>query len=55
LPQRFYIVDVFAQQRYAGNPLAVVVGADDLPDEDTKSAGHRSCCCVLERSAGRAR
>lgn len=29
---RFYLVDVFAQGAYAGNPLAVVVGADDLPD-----------------------
>jgi trans-2,3-dihydro-3-hydroxyanthranilate isomerase len=29
----FYIVDVFAEQPYAGNPLAVVVGADDLSDE----------------------
>ena len=29
---RFYIVDVFAEQPYAGNPLAVVIGGD-LPDE----------------------
>jgi trans-2,3-dihydro-3-hydroxyanthranilate isomerase len=28
-----YIVDVFAERRYAGNPLAVVVGADPLSDE----------------------
>lgn len=27
---RFYIVDVFAERPYAGNQLAVVVGADDL-------------------------
>lgn len=29
---RFHIVDVFAEQRYAGNPLAVVIGGD-LSDE----------------------
>ncbi|MGF1644909.1 MAG: PhzF family phenazine biosynthesis protein [Thiotrichales bacterium] len=33
MPNRFFIVDVFAEQRYAGNPLAVVVSEDDLPDE----------------------
>jgi len=30
---RLYIVDVFAEAAYAGNPLAVVVGADSLSDE----------------------
>jgi len=30
---RLYIVDVFAERAYTGNPLAVVVGADDLPDD----------------------
>ena len=30
---RFYIVDVFAERPYAGNQLAVVVSAEDLPDE----------------------
>ena len=30
---RIYIVDVFAEQPYSGNQLAVVTGADDLPDE----------------------
>ena len=30
---QFYIVDVFGEQPYAGNPLAVVVGANDLSDE----------------------
>jgi trans-2,3-dihydro-3-hydroxyanthranilate isomerase len=30
---RIYIVDVFAEQPYAGNQLAVVLGADDLSDE----------------------
>ena len=29
---RFHVVDVFAEQRYAGNPLAVVLGCDDLSD-----------------------
>jgi trans-2,3-dihydro-3-hydroxyanthranilate isomerase len=29
----FYIVDVFAEEKYAGNQLAVVRGAADLPDE----------------------
>ncbi|CAA9433997.1 MAG: Phenazine biosynthesis protein PhzF like [uncultured Rubrobacteraceae bacterium] len=29
----FTIVDVFAEEKYAGNPLAVVRGAADLPDE----------------------
>lgn len=30
---RFYIVDVFAESVYTGNPLAVVVGAEVLSDE----------------------
>lgn len=29
----FYLVDVFAERPYAGNPLAVVVDADDWTDE----------------------
>ena len=29
----FYIVDVFAEEKYAGNQLAVVHGGADLPDE----------------------
>jgi len=33
MAHRFYIVDVFAERPYAGNPLAVVVGADGLSDE----------------------
>lgn len=33
MAHRFYIVDVFAERPYSGNPLAVVVGADALPDE----------------------
>lgn len=33
MARRFYIVDVFAEQPYAGNQLAVVVGADDLSDD----------------------
>ena len=27
---RFYQLDVFTERRFAGNPLAVVLGADDL-------------------------
>ena len=30
----FHIVDVFAQQRYTGNQLAVVRGAGDLSDRE---------------------
>lgn len=33
MARQFYIVDVFAERPYAGNQLAVVVGADDLSDE----------------------
>lgn len=33
MAQQFHIVDVFAAQPYAGNPLAVVVGAEALSDE----------------------
>lgn len=33
MTQRFYMVDVFAEQACTGNPLAVFVGADYLPDE----------------------
>ena len=29
-PKDFYIVDVFAEEKYAGNQLAVVTHADDL-------------------------
>jgi trans-2,3-dihydro-3-hydroxyanthranilate isomerase len=31
--QTFYIVDVFAEEKYAGNQLAVVIGGAGLPDE----------------------
>jgi trans-2,3-dihydro-3-hydroxyanthranilate isomerase len=34
MPDRFYIVDVFAEQAYAGNPLAVVT-CDAFPAADT--------------------
>lgn len=34
MPQHFYIVDVFAEQPYAGNQLAVVIG-DELPNSET--------------------
>ena len=30
---RFYMVDVFAEQAYSGNPLAVFVGAEELSSE----------------------
>ena len=33
MSRRFYIVDVFAERPYAGNPLAVVVGAAGLSPE----------------------
>jgi trans-2,3-dihydro-3-hydroxyanthranilate isomerase len=33
LTHRFYIVDVFAEKPYSGNPLAVVIGTDSLADE----------------------
>ena len=33
MAHHFYIVDVFAERPYSGNPLAVVVGAEALPDE----------------------
>ena len=33
MKRRFYMVDVFAERPYAGNPLAVVVGAEDWTDE----------------------
>lgn len=33
MTHRFYIVDVFAEQPYSGNQLAVVVGENALPDE----------------------
>jgi trans-2,3-dihydro-3-hydroxyanthranilate isomerase len=33
MTHRFYIVDVFAEQRYSGNPLAVIVGSEFPPDE----------------------
>src|SRR4051812_37594338 len=33
---RFLQVDVFSPERLRGNPLAVVVGADDLSDDEMK-------------------
>ena len=33
MSHRFYMVDVFAERPYAGNQLAVVVGADDMSGE----------------------
>jgi trans-2,3-dihydro-3-hydroxyanthranilate isomerase len=33
----FYIVDVFAEKKYSGNQLAVVLGAGDLSKEDMES------------------
>jgi trans-2,3-dihydro-3-hydroxyanthranilate isomerase len=33
----FYIVDVFAEQKYTGNQLAVIRGADNLSDVDMQS------------------
>jgi len=30
--QRLHLVDVFAERRYAGNPLAVVIGDTPLPE-----------------------
>ena len=30
---RFYMVDVFAEKAYSGNPLAVIVGAEELSSE----------------------
>lgn len=32
MAHRFYTLDVFTQRAFAGNPLAVVLGADDLDD-----------------------
>ena len=34
---RLHIVDVFAERRYAGNPLVVVVGAERLSDGDKQA------------------
>lgn len=33
MTHRFYLVDVFAEQPYSGNQLAVIVGEEPLPDE----------------------
>ncbi len=33
MTQRIYLADVFAERRYAGNPLAVVIGDQALPDD----------------------
>jgi trans-2,3-dihydro-3-hydroxyanthranilate isomerase len=33
----FHVVDVFTDRPYAGNPLAVVLGADDLPTESLQA------------------
>jgi trans-2,3-dihydro-3-hydroxyanthranilate isomerase len=33
----YHVVDVFTDRAYAGNPLAVVLGADDLPTESLQA------------------
>jgi trans-2,3-dihydro-3-hydroxyanthranilate isomerase len=33
----YHVVDVFTDRPYAGNPLAVVLGADDLPTESLQA------------------
>src|SRR3712207_3549843 len=33
----FYIIDVFAEQKYAGNQLAVIRGAGDFSDAEMQS------------------
>jgi trans-2,3-dihydro-3-hydroxyanthranilate isomerase len=38
--QTFYIVDVFAEEKYAGNQLAVVRGGADLPEETLRRIAH---------------
>ena len=37
MPGTLHIVDVFAEQRYAGNPLAVVTRADSLSSEQMQA------------------
>lgn len=37
MPRQFHIVDVFAQERYAGNQLAVVTDAGDLDGEQMQA------------------
>jgi trans-2,3-dihydro-3-hydroxyanthranilate isomerase len=38
--QTFYIVDVFAEEKYTGNQLAVVRGGADLPEETLRRIAH---------------
>ena len=44
MKRRFYLVDVFAERPYAGNPLAVVVGEDTLPDETMQLLAAEANC-----------
>ena len=37
MPLDFHTLDVFTEQRFGGNPLAVVLGADDLSDRDMQA------------------
>ncbi len=37
MPRRYRVVDVFAERRYAGNPLTVVLDADGLSAEDMQA------------------
>lgn len=45
---RFFIVDVFAEQKYAGNPLAVFV--TDERSQPQEWAAHRSCAWKRRRA-----
>jgi trans-2,3-dihydro-3-hydroxyanthranilate isomerase len=40
VPHRFYIVDVFAEERFTGNPLAVVCDAADLDAASMQRIAH---------------
>jgi trans-2,3-dihydro-3-hydroxyanthranilate isomerase len=37
----FYIVDVFAQCRFSGNQLAVIIKPSELPDEKMQDIAER--------------
>ena len=48
---RFYLVDVFTQERFGGNPLAVVPDADAVDEKtmrqiarELNQSERRSCC-----------
>ena len=43
MPHRFFTLDVFTRTRLEGNPLAVVLDADDIADDRMQRIARSRC------------